>query len=92
MLEENNEEVQVPENVELKEGEQTEQTSVDENVSNTGLSSEVIEAALSNGQVKTFYMQKEVIERLGTLDSSGAELCKLEDGTTAYVPKAVLGE
>jgi hypothetical protein len=36
-----------------------------------------------NGQVVKF--------RQGTFDADGAELCELADGSTAYVPKSVLG-
>lgn len=37
-----------------------------------------------------FYNGAEVLERLGNVDASGAEECKLADGTTAFVPADVL--
>lgn len=43
-------------------------------------------------ETKLFYNGQEVVERLGVFDADGAEECKLADGTTAYVPKSVLGE
>jgi hypothetical protein len=44
------------------------------------------------GYVKLYYQQKEVVKRTGTVDANGDELCELEDGSTTYVPKSVLGD
>jgi hypothetical protein len=44
------------------------------------------------GPVKLYYQSKEVVKRTGTVDANGDELCELEDGSTTYVPKSVLGD
>lgn len=42
-------------------------------------------------EVKIFYNGQEVIERLVEVNPDG-RLCKLADGSTAYVPLTILGE
>ena len=41
--------------------------------------------------VVVMYNGQQVKYRQGTFDADGAELCELADGSTAFVPKSVLG-
>lgn len=51
-----------------------------------------ITPGVTTDQTVVMYNGQAVTKRLGLFDADGAQECELADGTTAFVPKSVLGE